>query len=296
MREFTVGRDEAGAPRFLLNGAPYFVNGVLYAGYWPDGLCTAPDDAALADDVAAARSLGFNALRLRDKVECPRFYWHCDSQGMLIWQGIPTGGRDAPPRLPARDSQYVFYGRKEPESRQQFMRELRESVELLRNAPSVVLWELFDEGRGQFDAENLLRFAAELDDTRPLDASSGAEALCGQVRSFHSFGRRWQYEPDASGRAVALTAFGGFGNVADGHVWSDSAGAKPLYDSPQRLTFALQELYAGTVQPAAEAGLAGCFYSQLTDVENDASGLLTYDRKIFKVAPKEMRRLDRVKS
>lgn len=295
MRELSVGRDERGTARFFLNGEPYFVNGAVYQGYWPDGLSAAPSDDAIRADIESAKSLGFNALRLTDKVECARFYHCCDVLGMLIWQGIPTGGRDTPPAIPVGDDKYGFYGRKEPESRQQYMHELREIAELLRCVPCVAAWELFDSSRGRFDAADVLRYLRELDDSRIIDPVSGADARCGAVVSVQSAANRFRIAPDKNGRAVYISLCGAFGHLADGHVWSDAAGAKnDLLDSPQQLAFAVQELYSDTLSAAVRQGLAGCFFSQLTDVENDVTGLISYDRRIFKIAPKAFRGLNRI--
>jgi len=188
MRSLTLGWDGSGAKRLLLNGKPCFLNGVVYQGYWPDGLSTPPTDEALSRDVAAARAMGFNAIRLKDKVECARFYWHCDRMGIMVIQGMPAGGGNPLPRVPGvKDSSYQFFGRKDAEGRNQFKRELRETVTQLVSAPSVVIWELFDEGRGQFDSQNLSDYVKDLDGSRLIDhASGGADMGIGDICSVHS--------------------------------------------------------------------------------------------------------------
>ena len=291
LREFSVGRSEAGYPCFLLNGEPYFVSGAVYRALWPDGLSAAPSGEAMAADILAAKSLGFNSIRLADKVEAPLFYHYCDRLGLMVWQAMPTGGKDTPPLFPARDHQYAMYGRKEPDSRKQHMRELREMVQTLRCSPCVVVWELFDQGRGQFDSENLKRFVDDLDGSRLIDPCSGADCGLGNLRSIHHSGKRFRFRVDGAGRAVVLSRCGGYGEIAGGHTVSGKPRATEIFDSPQGLLFAIETLYEDTVQPAMEAGLAGCFYSQLTDVGCEVSGLLSFDRKICKLAPRQVKKI-----
>lgn len=290
LREFSVGRSEAGYPCFLLNGEPYFVSGAVYQGLWPDGLAAAPTEEAMAADVLAAKSFGFNSIRLSDKVEPPLFYHYCDRLGLMVWQAMPTGGKDSPPLFAAKDYQYGVYGRKDPDSRKQHMRELREMVQSLRNSPSVVLWELFAEGRGQFDTDNLQRFVDDLDGSRPVDRCSGGDTGFGQLRSIHHFGKKFRFKIDGAGRPVALSACGGFGEIAGGHTAPGKPKAAQIFDSPQGLLFAIETLYEDTVLPAMAEGLAGCFYSRLIDVGCDVSGLMSFDRKICKIAPRQIKK------
>ncbi|MBQ2895456.1 MAG: hypothetical protein IJE26_01945 [Oscillospiraceae bacterium] len=291
LREFTAGRSEDGYPCFLLNGEPCFVSGAVYRALWPDGLAAAPSGEAMAADILHAKAMGFNSIRLTDKVEAPLFYHYCDRLGIMVWQGMPTGGKDTPPIFAAKDYQYGFYGRKDPDSRKQHMRELREMVQTLRSSPSVVLWELFDAGRGQFDTDNLQRFVDELDGSRLIDRSSGVDTGFGQVKSLHLFGKKLRFGVDQAGRPTVLSACGGFGEIARGHTVPGKPKATQLFDSPQGLLFAIECFYEDVVEPARAQGLAGCFYSQLTDVGCDVTGLVSYDRKIRKLAPRQVKKI-----
>jgi len=290
LREFSVGRSEDGYPCFLLNGEPYFVSGAVYRALWPDGLSAAPSGEAMAADILAAKSLGFNSIRLADKVEAPLFYHYCDRLGLMVWQSMPTGGKDTPPLFHAKDHQYAMHGRKDPDSRKQHMRELREMVQTLRCSPSVVVWELFDDGRGQFDCDNLKRFVDDLDGSRLIDPCSGADCGFGNLRSFRHYGKKFRFKVDGAGRVGVLSECGGYGEIAGGHTVPGKPKATEIFDSPQGLLFAIETLYEDTVQPAMAAGLAGCFYSQLTDVGCDVSGLLSFDRKICKLAPRQVKK------
>ena len=181
---------------------------------------------------------------------------------------------------------------KDAEGRNQFKRELRETVCQLRSVPSVVIWELFDEGRGQFDSQNLGEYVMDLDGSRLIDyASGGVDMGYGDICSVHSSGTKWKYKPDGKKRHVLLSACGYLGSRAEGHCWSGKSVAAVRFDSPQRLSFAIQELYDESIRPAEEQGLMGCIYYQLTDVENEISGFLSYDRVRCKIAPSELRRL-----
>ena len=149
--------------RLFLNGKPYFHNGLLDQGWWPDGLYTAPSDEALRFDIETAKAMGFNMLRKHVKVEPLRWYYHCDRLGMLVWQDMPNGGgaynarrhlRPAAHRL-AHERQQVRRLRPagRARARPSSLRELREMVTELYNCPCIAMWVPFNEGWGQFDAE-----------------------------------------------------------------------------------------------------------------------------------------------
>ena len=183
MRSVAIGPDAAGRPRILLNGEPLFNNAVLDQGYWPEGVFTAPSDAALLSDIKAAKALGFNTIRKHAKVECERWYWHCDREGVLVWQDIPSGGAPmtflhsailgfAGIRL--RDDRGLpRFGRSDAEGRADFERETEEIMAFLRHFPSIVAWVPFNEGWGQFESRRIAARVAALDPTRIVDAVSG---------------------------------------------------------------------------------------------------------------------------
>ena len=94
MRKFHVGRDSKGILRFFMNNKPFFFNGILDQGYWPESLLTPPTDEALKYDIEKLKDLGYNTIRKHVKVESDRFYYHCDKIGMIVWQDMPNGGGD----------------------------------------------------------------------------------------------------------------------------------------------------------------------------------------------------------
>ncbi len=182
---------------WLLNGEPVPHVGVLDQGYWPDGLLTAPGDEAMVHDIETMKSLGFTMLRKHAKIEPLRWYAHCDRLGMLVWQDMVNGGgryRDLTTRRPARHPVWVpdrlhrLYARGDAAGREEFRREVRATVELLRNVVSVAVWTPFNEGWGQFDANGVARRVADLDPTRQVNHVSGwVDQGGGDIRSFHAY-------------------------------------------------------------------------------------------------------------
>lgn len=304
LRKFSVGKDSQGVPRLFLNNAPYFHNGVLDQGWWPDGLYTAPSDEAMAFDIRTARDLGFNMLRKHVKVEPLRWYWHCDRLGMLVWQDMPCGGgRYSPAVVSAplftgasmKDDKYGLFGRKSAEGRSEFTAELREMVRHLRNCPCIALWVIFNEGWGQFDAAANLSALLEEDDTRPADPASGwHDQGAGSVRSLHVYFDEYRYKPDRLGRVTALSEFGGYSLPVPGHAWSEKPFGYKKFTSARELERSLRLLYDGEIRPAVRQGLAAAVYTQLTDVENEQNGLITYDRAALKIPAASARSLTRI--
>lgn len=301
MRSFGVGRDESGHARLLLNGEFHLPVGLLDQGYWPDGGYTAPSDEALIFDIELAKRLGFNMLRKHIKIEPLRWYHHCDRLGMLVWQDAVSGGSSynkivisAPavrgPQL--SDKRYWLFGRRSAAGRKQFESELREMVSLLRNAVSVSLWVPFNEGWGQFDAARIARLVRELDPSRPIDHASGwHDQHAGDLRSLHVYFRRFKAPRGRDPRVLALTEFGGYSLPVRGHTWSKKAFGYRKFASPGALFDALAELYCGQILLAIPRGLAATVYTQLSDVEDEINGLVTYDRRVVKVDERVFRKL-----
>ncbi|WP_027860379.1 glycoside hydrolase family 2 protein [Marmoricola sp. URHB0036] len=297
MRSFGVGPDEHGHTRFLLNGEPVTHVGVLDQGYWPDGLLTPPSDEAMVHDIETMRSLGFTMLRKHAKVEPLRWYAHCDRLGMLVWQDVVNGGgryRALTTRRPARfpvwipDRLHRLYDRGDAEGREEFRREVRATVELLRNVVSLAVWTPFNEAWGQFDANAIARRIADVDPTRLVNHTSGwVDQGGGDVRSFHRYVRPFRMpSPRRLGRrdarVVALSEYGGFSLRVEGHDWSPREfGYRHFEDSA-----ALADGFADLHEPLADAvrrGLGATVYTQLSDVEDELNGLLTYDREVLKI-------------
>ena len=300
-RTVEVRPDACGVPRVHLNGEPVFLRGVLDQGYWPDGLMTPPAEGALESDILAARELGFNLLRKHIKVEQPRFYAMCDRLGMLVWQDMPSGGgaydpwhtsykptlfraswtrmsdrsRRAWRRLSAGDDAY----------RAEWRATCEGTVRLLAGHPCVVGWTLFNEGWGQFDARSACDAVRALDPTRPVSAVSGwYDQGCGDLWSVHNYFRPLEVWPDRTRprRAFVISEFGGVSWAVPGHVslatsygYEEVAGGDEYAREVRALLARADELEA--------EGLAGFVYTQLSDVEEETNGLLTYDRRVCKL-------------
>ena len=301
MRKFSVGKDEKGVARLMLNNEPYFQNGLLDQGYWPDGLYTAPTDEAMVYDISTAKAMGFNMLRKHIKVEPLRWYYHCDRYGMLVWQDMPNGGGSYNPAVVStplmtgihiKDSSYSLFGRGDGDARAEFKAELAAMVRHLVNCPCICMWVPFNEGWGQFDAQKMYELIRSIDRTRIIDHASGwHDQGIGKVKSEHVYFRAYAFKPDKKGRAVLLSEFGGYAHQVLGHCFNDKTFGYKKYETPAQLEYALDELYQEQIAPAKKEGLAAAVYTQLSDVEDEINGLLTYDRRVVKIAPETMRKI-----
>lgn len=311
--EFVVGEDTVHAygalrevglvdGRITLNGAPVVQAGVLDQGYWPDGLLTPPTDAAMVHDIATMKDLGFTLLRKHAKVEPLRWYHHCDRLGMLVWQDVVNGGgryRDLTTARPARHPVWVpdrlhgLFGRADAAARAEFLQEVRETVHLLQASPSVVVWTPFNEGWGQFHANDVAAEVKRLDPSRLVNHVSGwIDQGGGDIRSFHSYLRPFVLRRRRGDRrAHALTEYGGYSLRVPGHDWSDLEFGYRHFESAGELAAAFLALHEEQVAPAVRAGLSATVYTQLSDVEDELNGLLTWDREVLKVPADVVRRV-----
>ena len=300
-RTVEVKRDEAGVPRVHLNGAPCFVRGVLDQGYWPDGLMTAPSDDALVYDIEAMKSAGFNTLRKHIKVESERWYYHCDRLGMLVWQDCVSGGSAYSPwHTSQKPTLFSFtWGRFDDTTanhhqalsagdevyRKEWTETCQKMVKFLDGHPSIGFWTLFNEGWGQFDARAATEAVCALDATRPIDATSGwYDQDCGDFLSIHNYFRPlrtgWRGKQHEN-RAAVISEFGGLAQMTPGHTSLDYSYGYGDFATVKDWRVAVQKLLAEAESLQVE-GLAGYIYTQVSDVEEEVNGLLTYDRKINK--------------
>ncbi len=264
MRKIDLAKDAQGFVRMRLNGEFAFQIGPLDQGFWPDGIYTAPTDEALRYDIEVTRQLGFNATRKHVKVEPERWYYWCDKLGLLVWQDMPSAKN------------------RTPEAKQQFERELVRMVEGLRNHPSIIMWIPFNEGWGQHDTARYVERLKKLDPSRLVNNASGwTDQKVGHVHDVHAYPGPAAPKPEPD-RAGVLGEFGGLGLGIDGHTWTakhwgyrGTAGRDDLtrrYQNLLRAVYGLREFQ----------GLSAAIYTQITDVETECNGLLTYDRAIIK--------------
>ncbi|MBN1908316.1 MAG: glycoside hydrolase family 2 [Pirellulales bacterium] len=270
MRKIAIGKDEKGVMRLLLNGRFVFQMGPLDQGYWPDGIYTAPTDEALRYDIEMTKRLGFNMVRKHVKVEPARWYYWCDKLGLLVWQDMPSGNN------------------KTPEAKHQYEVELHRMVEGFRNHPSIVMWIVFNEGWGQFDTKRLTEQVKTWDPSRLVSNASGwTDEGVGDVRDIHKYPGPGAPKPETA-RAGVLGEFGGLGLPIQGHVWPGRAWGYRQMGDPRQLDDRYIRLMRRVWELDRSSGLSAAVYTQLTDVETEANGLMTYDRGVLKVDAKQV--------
>ncbi|QWW18671.1 glycoside hydrolase family 2 [Schaalia sp. 19OD2882] len=295
-------------PYVLLNDEPVFVNAPLSQGYWPESGMTPPDDEAIVHDLRTIKEMGFNAVRVHIKVESRRFYHHCDRLGLMVVQDMVSGGRPAlgiqasgvvqalDYTLPDRSRLFHDWtGRTSHDNRSQFACELAGMIRHLRCHPSIIMWVPFNEGWGQFDARRAEKAVRRLDPTRLVDAASGwFDQGGGDFRSRHRYVLRLTEPPSVDTRAFYLSEFGGLNLAVEGHTWKEPIpfGYRFLAER-EDLAQAMTELYREQLIPLTAHGLAACTYTQVSDVERENNGLMTYDRKVTKIDPQLMSTLNK---
>ncbi len=302
MRKFSVEPDRDGIPRLFLNNRPYFHNGLLDQGYYPDGLLTAPSDEAMINDIQKARSMGFNMLRKHIKIEPLRWYYHCDRLGMLVWQDMINGGGKYNSLLITyplfinrhmKDDHYRLFARKDSASRAQYRADIEAMLRHLMNVVSIAVWVPFNEGWGQFDAAKTAAWVREFDPTRTIDHASGwHDQGAGDLKSHHVYFRPYRYRKDRRGRAVVLPEFGGYNYRVENHAWNDADFGYKRLASQEELIRAYRRLFEEEILPARSQGLSAAVYTQLTDVEDELNGLLTYDREKEKIPQEVLREIN----
>ncbi|WP_346777195.1 PA14 domain-containing protein [Streptomyces sp. HNM0575] len=269
MREISV-KTVDGRRHMMLNGKPVFSMATLDQGFWPDGLHTAPTDEALAYDLEAHKKLGFNSVRKHIKVEPDRWYYHADRLGLMVWQDMPSMRSDRTPDGAARE---------------QFEHEMKQMITQHDSHPSVIMWVTFNEGWGQYDQARIADYAKELDPTRLVNNMSGHNC-CGAVDGGNgdisdAHGYPSAQLPDADGeRALVSGEYGGLGLAVPGHAWP----VRHTYVGVEKEKFTDEYLakLKEIEQFAACDGSSGAVYTQITDLEGELNGLLTYDRKVSK--------------
>ena len=303
VRSFGIGKDEKGTPRLLLNGKPYFLNGVLDQGYWPEGLLTYPCDEAIQDELIMLKKMGFNFIRKHIKIEPLRWYYHCDRLGLVVWQDFVNGGGAykfthvaAFPFLGFhhRDDDYAYFAREDVGGREEFLQSVYETVGTLFNCTSIGGWVPFNEGWGQFDSARITELTRELDDTRVIDSVSGwhdqgeGKTL---LKSLHTYYTPLKVSKDR--RPVVLSEFGGYSMKVEGHVFcEDKEFGYKKFHREEALLAALRKLYLEKLKPLIGKGLCACVYTQVSDVEEEINGLVTYDRKVIKIPVEEMKKIN----
>ena len=297
LRKCDVQIADDGYPRFFLNDQPYFQSGVLDQGYWPDGLYTAPSDEAFIYDIRAMKDLGFNMLRKHGKIEADRWYFHCDRMGMLVWQDMPNGGSSYHHwfvtylatllnwmRIPVKDLHARLLSRTDEFGRQEYIDDIRDMVRTLYNHPSIVTWVPFNEGWGQFSTKKVTDFIHRLDPSRLVDSASGwFDQGCGDINSLHYY--FLGLPVPESDRVLALSEFGGYSLRLQEHSACKNIYGYKKFTTSEALTDGFSRLMENTIVPSVKKGYSATVFTQLSDIEEETNGLITYDRKKIKMNP-----------
>lgn len=295
MRKFSVLTDENGVKRLALNNKPYFHNGVLDQGYWSDGMLTPPTDSAMEYDIKLMKDMGFNMLRKHIKIEPLRWYYHCDRLGMLVWQDMVSGGGKynfwaigaaAFVNIKISDSEknYKFLARDDEEGRKEYIENLKTTIGYLKNAVSLAVWVPFNEGWGQFESVKATELVKSLDDTRTIDSVSGWNDQgkdSSELKSLHIYFKPIRLPKDK--RCIVLSEFGGYSYQVKGHVFNaDKIFGYRVYKDAANLWEGYQNLFNKRIKPLLKKGLSATVYTQLSDVEEEINGFVTYDRNKVK--------------
>lgn len=266
MRKIEVKKDKEGINRLFLNNEVMFQYGPLDQGWWPDGLFTPATYDAMIYDIEMTKKFGMNMARKHVKYESPLWYNLCDKMGLLVWQDMPAGdtGRDQ-------------------ESKANFLVELQAMVDTLHNFPCIVMWIPFNEGWGQHDTVNIVKWMQSYDPTRPINEASGwHDRGSGDVSDMHKYPEPG-VRPLEEDRVCVLGEFGGLGLPVKGHLWQEDRNWGYIsYQNSEELTDAYVRLMV-MMRPLISQGLSAAVYTQTSDVEIEVNGLLTYDREVVKM-------------
>lgn len=299
MRKFSVGKDDKGVWRLFLNDKPYFHNGLLDQGYYPDGLLTPPSNQAMEQDILFAKSAGFNMLRKHIKIEPLLWYHYCDVHGIIVWQDMVNGGEKYGLEtsvipfvgIKLNDTNYKNFNRENEEGRSLYYQELEETVNQLYNCPCIAVWVPFNEGWGQFDSQKVYRKLQLMDVSRIIDTTSGWHDMGStDVISKHIYFTPIKVK--SGDKPYVLSEFGGLGLRIKDHTYSDKMFGYKIFKSKETLTKAYEKLYKNVIIPQIKDGLSATVYTQLTDVEDELNGLMTYDREVVKIDIDKLKKIN----
>lgn len=295
----TVGQTEVdGILKTTLNGEVFFQSGVLDQGYWQEGMLTATNQE-LIDDCVMVKDMGFNMVRKHIKIEPYRFYFHTDRLGLVVWQDMVNGGNNYSSKVTPvgglsqeelKDSNYELYGKSNPQGRELSVIHQEKVIEHLRFFPSIVMWVIFNEGWGQFDSIEMANLARQQDPTRWIDHASGWVDQGGfDFQSIHTYTLPIELKDD--GRMLILSEFGGYSHPVKGHH-SEKVFGYRQYETQKEYQQAMIDLYETQIIPQKHL-LSGVCYTQLSDVEEEINGLITFDRQVIKCDPQILREINK---
>jgi hypothetical protein len=286
-RKISITKDDKGIDRIFLNNKYLFNHGVLDQGYWPEGLYTAPTAGAMEFDIKAIKEMGFNTIRKHIKVEPDLWYYYADRHGLLVWQDMVNPNQVLPP------------GAKEA-----FERQSLEIIDQLYNHPSIIMWVVFNERWGQFDQKRICDLLKAKDQTRIINGHSGeylyvdnklrdssrTPYIGSDVTDVHSYPSP-RLSMKLPGKAQVCGEYGGIGVSVIGHQWDDLKGWGYVKASAAELKLKYSDMI-NSIKQLEIKGLSGSIYTEPFDVEGEENGLMTYDRKVIKIEPSELRAIN----
>ena len=280
-RKISSKRDANGIMRMQLNNKNLFQYGPLDQGWWPDGLYTAPTDEALLYDIVKTKDWGFNMIRKHVKVEPARWYYHCDKEGILVWQDMPSGD------MGNQWAPHTYNGGTDKErssaSIANYYQEWKEIMDLCVSHPSVVVWVPFNEAWGQFDTEKVAEWTKNYDPSRLVNpASGGNHRACGDILDLHNYPGPSMFLFDPQ-RVTVLGEYGGIGLPLENHLWWNKRNWGYVQFKNSDEVTAEYVKYANELKEMVDRGFSAAVYTQTTDVDGEVNGLMTYDRKEIKI-------------
>lgn len=292
MRKFSLVKDEEGITRIGLNNKPYFMKGILDQGYYKNGLLTPESYDDYVKDIELVKSLGFNTIRKHIKIEIPRWYFECDKRGIIVWQDFVNGGESykfstiAFPLITGihhNDHNYKKFGRINEQGRKEAIQEFKDTISYLYNVPSIALWTIFNEGWGQFDSKKIYDELRQIDSTRIYDHASGwHDQGTSETKSYHVYFKSFKIKKNNANRAVILSEFGGFVYPIEGHKQVGKKTYKSFTNEVDWLNRYKKSIEVDVLKNIP-LGLSAIIYTQLSDVEDELNGFITFDREVVKI-------------
>ncbi len=277
MRKIAMVR-ETPTPKLYLNNKAVYMMGPLDQGFWPDGIYTAPTDEALKSDIEAEKALGFNMVRKHIKVEPQRWYYWADKLGIMVWQDMPSpNSYDAPTGMAIEKAQFDV--------------ELTRMINTHYNSPSIVTWVIFNEWQAEFESPRHTLMVRGLDPTRLINQGSGHERAEEQCDILDGHYYAPPNCPTSTNYAVVCGEYGGIGLAVSGHLWSTAGNPYGNAGNADGLV----NIYSGYIDMLLKfkknKGMSAAVYTEITDVESEINGFMTYDRT-WKVDPDRIKVLN----
>ena len=300
MRKFSIMNDENNIPRLALNNKPIFMKGILDQGYYKNGLLTPESYNDYIKDIELVKSLGFNTIRKHIKIEIPRWYYECDKRGVIVWQDFVNGGGKYNlstvtfpliTKMHANDHRYIKFRRTNKEGRAEALKEFKQTINYLYNSPCIALWTIFNEGWGQFDSKMVLNEMLKIDKSRIYDHASGwHDQKIGDIKSMHVYFQRIKL-PNKEKRCKIVSEFGGLVLPIEGHTVEGNSVYKK-FASKEEFLKAFEEMIEVDIIKNIPLGLSASIYTQLSDVEEETNGFVTFDREVIKFNPEEIKKIN----